>query len=81
MDNLTTLSQDASKTLSLFDWVVIQEDKNTLIIGDDDGQWVTTYKSLNRAALTASERQAITIAGTKWEAMDNWCDRWHGERR
>ena len=73
----TTLTEAAEATLEFFGWVVIQERASSIIVGDESGDWLTTYAELNGAALSRDERDDISPP-EMWWAFDDWCDRWEG---
>ena len=72
----TTLTDSALATLAFFGWVVIQERASSIIVGDDSGWWLTTYAELNGAALSRDERDEIGLGEERWNAHDDWCNRW-----
>ena len=72
-------TSDALATLSLFDWVVVEQGATQAVISDDHSGWLlVAIASVNTAALTRDERDAAR-EGDLWEAHSNWCSLWHGQ--
>ena len=79
-DQNTDLTQKALDTLQFFGWVVVEEKEHTLTVADDhSGPYVTSYSSLNSAALSADQRQDILDSDdpeARYDAHCDWCSDW-----